>query len=735
MLRLRANYLWPAMWGNSLVDDDPRSAPLAEEYGIVLGTSHHEPMMRAHVEWARYGTGAWDYSKNERTLREFWRAGVEKVRNNEKIVTVGMRGDGDEAMSEDTNVSLLTRIVNDQRAILQDVFGLEPQRIPQLWALYKEVQDYYERGMQVPDDVTLLWCDDNWGNIRRLPLPGERHRAGGAGVYYHFDYVGGPRNYKWLNTVPIAKVWEQMRLAAAYGADRIWIVNVGDLKPMEFPIEFFLTLAWNPSRFSADTLDDYSVAWAAREFGPGHAAEVAALINGYTKLNGRRKPEMLAPDTLSLVNYREADRVSEEWRDLVTRADRLNEALPPEFRAAFFQLAGYPIKASAGIQDLYIAAGRNRLYAAQGRPGANAEAEKVRSLFAADAALARDYHRLEGGKWNHMMSQVKLGYTTWQQPDAEVMPAVNEVRPLARASMALSIEGHTGSWPSYNAGPAALPPLDAIARGTRWIQIFNRGDQPFDFSVTADQPWVTLSHSSGSVRDSTHIEVGAKWDVVPTGNSKATLTVQASTGQRLTLQVPVDRAATLPPSRFEGFVESDRHIAIEAPHYSRVVKEGDVTWQALPDFGRTLGGVTVAPVTAPTRSPTARSARLEYDIFLYSSGDLNVSMDLAPSLDFQSGEGLRIAVSLNDAPPQVLKLDTEARDHWSKAVGDGIRRLVSKHRVDRAGAQVLKIWMVTPGVVLQRIVIDAGGVRDSYLGPPESVRWATRPGIGRAPAK
>lgn len=243
ILRLRGNYLWPAMWGNAFADDDPRNAALAEEFGIVLGTSHHEPMMRAHDEWRRYGSGAWDYSTNEPRLREFWRTGVERVRDNEKIITIGMRGDGDEGMSEQTNVALLERIVADQRAMLEALTGRPAAQTPQLWALYKEVQDYYERGMRVPDDVTLLWCDDNWGNIRRLPLAAERQRAGGAGVYYHLEYVGGPRNYKWINTMPITKVWEQMNLASEYGATRIWIVNIGDLKPLEFPMEFFLTMA------------------------------------------------------------------------------------------------------------------------------------------------------------------------------------------------------------------------------------------------------------------------------------------------------------------------------------------------------------------------------------------------------------------------------------------------------------------------------------------------------------
>ncbi len=723
ILRLRGNYLWPAMWGSAFIDDDPRNAPLAHEYGIVIGTSHHEPMMRAHDEWRRYGSGPWDYSKNAAKLREFWRGGVERVRDIEKIITIGMRGDGDEAMSEETNVALLRRIVADQRAMLRQIMGRDPAEIPQVWALYKEVQEYYERGMRVPDDVTLLWCDDNWGNIRRLPLPSERNRPGGAGVYYHFDYVGGPRNYKWINTIPIHKIHEQMHLAWAYGANRIWIVNVGDLKPMEFPIEFFLTLAWDPSRWNADTLDDYSTAWAAREFGEEHAAQIAALINGYTKLNGRRKPEMLEPDTYSLVNYREAERVLGEWSDLVAKAEALHARLPEETRPAFFQLVLYPVKASANLHELYVAAGLNRLYALQGRAGANAQAERARALFAVDGELVRAYHKLLGGKWNHMMSQAKMGYVTWQQPDIETMPAVHQVRPSAGASMAVAVEGTTVAYPSYGSGDARLPPLDAIARGTRWIEIFNRGDEPFRYEVTADRPWLSVSSPSGSVTDAVRVEIGADWASVPVGKTTARLTVAADTGERVTVHLPLHKPETLPPPGFAGFIETDGHIAIEAPHYSRAVQGDGVSWQTLPDFGRTLGGVTVTPVTAQTRQPERDSPRLEYDVYLYSTGELNVELHFAPSLDFQGGEGLRFATSFDDEPPRIHSLATEASERdWSEAVADGVRRVTVSHRIDRPGRHVLKFWMVTPGVVLQRIVIDAGGVRPSYLGPPESPR-------------
>ena len=294
ILRMKGNYLWPAMWWASFNSDDPNNPKLADEYGIVISTTHHEPMMRAHAEWKKIGGGEWNYETNAEKLRQFWTEGIRRMGSYESIVTLAMRGDGDTAMSESTNIALLEKIVADQRKILSEVTGKDLKSIPQVWALYKEVQDYYDKGMRVPDDVTLLLCDDNWGNIRRLPKPGDPPRAGGYGIYYHFDFVGGPRNYKWLNTSPIARTWEQMHLAYRHGVDRIWLVNVGDLKPMEFPIEFFLDYAWNPDKWPAESLPEYTRLWAEQQFGPKYAADIADILNKYTKYNGRRKPEMLA---------------------------------------------------------------------------------------------------------------------------------------------------------------------------------------------------------------------------------------------------------------------------------------------------------------------------------------------------------------------------------------------------------------------------------------------------------
>ena len=360
ILRMKGNYLWPAMWWASFSSNDTLNPALADEYGVVIGTTHHEPMMRAHSEWKPYGGGEWNYATNEGKLRQFWTEGIRRMGNHESIISLGMRGDGDMAMSAETNIALLERIVKDQREIIRDVTKKDPKETPQLWALYKEVQDYYDQGMRVPDDVTLLLCDDNWGNIRKLPTLQDAPRAGGYGIYYHFDYVGGPRNYKWLNTNQIERTWEQMHLAYRYGATRIWIVNVGDLKPMELPIEMFLDYAWNPESLNHDNLQEFTVRWAEQQFGREHAKEIATILDTYTKFNARRKHELLSPETYSLVNYREAETIVQEYNALASEAEKIYNTLPAAYKDAYYQLVLHPVKASAVLNELHITTGKKQ---------------------------------------------------------------------------------------------------------------------------------------------------------------------------------------------------------------------------------------------------------------------------------------------------------------------------------------------------------------------------------------
>ena len=728
ILRLKGNYLWPAMWANAINEDDPLNPRLADEYGIVMGTSHHEPMLRAQQEWKRHGRGPWDYTTNAEVLRAFWDEGIRRNAAYESTVTLGMRGDGDLPMSQSANTALLERIVVDQRQILAKRMGPDISAVPQVWALYKEVQEYYEKGMRVPDDVTLLWCDDNWGNVRRLPTPEERRRSGGAGIYYHFDYVGGPRSYKWLNVTPIAQIWEQMSLAYDYGADRIWVVNVGDLKPMELPIEYFLNLAWDPHRWTADTTADFGRLWAEREFGPAQAGEIADIVAKYSKYNGRRKPEQLDPGTYSLVNYDEADTIAGDFTAISTKAEQISNLLPENARDAFFELVLHPAKACAQLAEMYVAAGKNKLYAEQGRASTNELAARTRALFRADQELSDFYnHTLAGGKWNHMMDQTHIGYTYWNQPRVNAMPSVQEIDVPAAGQMGAAIEGSTAAWPGGTEVPR-LPELDSFNRGRRYIDVFNRGREAFEFTASASVPWIVLSPPSGTVEQVTRLWVSVDWRAAPKGLAEGEVTIVAP-GAPSGVTVLVHASNPELPTRatLDGFVEADGYVAIEAEHYTRKLDTALARWEKIADYGRTLSSMAVFPDTAASVTPPHEAPCLEYRMYLFHGGKVKVDALIAPSLNFVPGRGLRAAFSFDDQAPQVVDaLAGETLKTWERAVSDSIRTMHSEHTLAAAGYHTLKVWMVDPGAVLQKIVVDLGGVRPSYLGPPESYRGASR---------
>ncbi len=419
MLRLRANYIWPAMWGRAFYDDDSLNIQAANRFGIIIGTSHHEPMMRAHDEWRRYGEGtAWNYDRNEERLRGFWREGLERAQN-EKIVTVGMRGDGDEPMSDEVATELLTRIIADQRRIITEVTGEPAYMTPQLWALYKEVQEYYDQGMRIPEDITLLFCDDNWGNVRRLPERGAAARPGGYGMYYHFDYVGGPRNYKWLNTNYLPRIWDQMTLCYQHGIDRIWIVNVGDIKPMELPVSFFLDIAWAPDRFQYRDIRPWLVRWSAAQFGERYSARIADLLLQSSKLISLRKPELLSASTLTPGEF---EQIVGRFDELLHRSEAIQDALADEYGDAYYQLVHHPIEAMGNLYSMYFNQSLNHRAYLQKNKAANVYAGKVRQYYTTDSLITAKYHALNGGKWNHMMSQTHIGYTYWQQPERQILP-------------------------------------------------------------------------------------------------------------------------------------------------------------------------------------------------------------------------------------------------------------------------------------------------------------------------
>ena len=607
VLRLRGNFMWPAMWGKAFYDDDPENGVLADKLGIVMGTSHHEPLGRAQAEWHKYGSGAWDYTKNKDVLSDFWQKGMERNKNYETLVTVGMRGDGDEAMSEGTNIALLERIVKDQRKIISDVTGKKPEETPQVWALYKEVQDYYDKGMRVPDDVTLLLCDDNWGDVRKLPDVNAPKHEGGFGMYYHFDYVGGPRNYKWINVTQIQRVWEQMNLTYSHGVDRLWVVNVGDLKPMEYPISFFLDMAWDPEQFNPNNLMDYIENWCAEQFSENYAAEAARILNQYTKFNHRVTPELLNAKTYSLENYNEFERVRNEYRDLAFDALRLYNLLPNAYKDAFDQLVLFPTNATANLYEMYYAVAKNQQLIANNDTEANYWADVVETCFKRDSALTVHYNQqIAGGKWNHMMDQVRIGYTYWQEPPQATMPVVER------------------------------------------------------------------------------------------------------------LEMPEVLNEEL------AFREADGYVSIEAANYQKAKGTETIKWKVIPDLGKTVSAVTTFPQNAyPGEND---EVYLEYAVDFTSIGDFEVQVLVSPTLNFNANKGLRYAVSFDGGPEQVVNINGKYRGELGPWQANRIIKTSTNHKINKAGLHRLRIRVLEPGIVLQKIMIDTGSLKPSYLGAPESER-------------
>ncbi len=721
LLRLKANYLWPAMWDNAFNNDDTLNPQLADEYGIVMGTSHHEPMMRSQQEWKRFGSGTWNYETNDSTLKKFWKQGIHNMGPHESIVTIGMRGDGDLPMSAESNITLLEKIVSDQRKILEEVTGKKPESIPQIWTLYKEVQDYYDKGMRVPDDVTLLLCDDNWGNIRKLPNPSEKPRSGGYGIYYHFDYVGGPRNYKWLNTNPIPRVWEQMHLAYQYGVNRIWIVNVGDIKPMEFPINFFLDYAWNPDKWPAERLDEYTRLWTEQQFGAKYAVSIARFISSYTKFNGRRKPELLAPDTYSLVNYLEAETVVNEYNKLAEEAEAIYKILPPEYKNAYYQLVLYPIEACANLNELYVTVGKNRLYAKQGRASTNQMAERAKILFAKDAELSNYYNTIvSDGKWNHMMDQTHIGYTYWQQPPKDSSPEVKTIELPNIAEMGVAIEGSDLWWPNEKI-EAILPEFNVYQQQAHYIEIFNQGQMPFNYTIDAKTSLLHFSQKSGRVEKEQRLWVNVDWQKAPSGTLRIPITIHGPNESNIEVYAIIHNSTFPKPDQVKGFVECNGYISIEAEHYTRALETAIIKWTCIPELGRTLSGMTPFPVTAQYQSPGENSPRLEYLIQNTDTGLLKVYAYFSPTLNFTEKKGLRYGISFDNELPQIINVQANSSMQvWAQSVSDNIKIIVSHHKLKTPGEHVLKFWMVDAGLVLQKLVIDFGGLKPSYLGPPES---------------
>ncbi|WP_370963105.1 glycosyl hydrolase 115 family protein [Amycolatopsis sp. cg9] len=763
LLRLRANYLWPAVWGRAFAEDDPLNHATAKEYGVVMGTSHEAPMMRGIEEWNRHatpghdpygGTGEWSFRRNGEAIKAYWTDGIRRMAREgfEGVVTLGMRGNGDVSLPDGDGIELMREILAAERDILARELSTD---VPQVWTLYKEVQRYWAKGLRPPDDVIVVFTDDNWGNIRKHPDLSLPPHPGGYGLYYHFDYVGGGRNYKWVDTALIANTWEQLNQAAAYGNDRLWVANVGDMKGNELPLQFFLDYAWNPAAWPAERLSTWERQFAAENFGSALAAEISGLLHDYGRLQSRRKPELLnrritlAPDgtityddqatPFSLVNYGELDRVTAEWQDLGARAARISARVPAAYRDAFYELVLYEVQASANLYALRRAEFTNLLYAAQGRASANGLAAVTEARFADDLALAEKYNTgVAGGKWQGFQTQPHIDYgdvdrygpnAPWQQPELNnvalpdvIFPAVRRLDVPAAASLGVAVDGSPEAWPGA-AGRPVLPEFSPWQSApAQYIDVFNRGRTPFRCTVTPGAPWVRVEPRGGRVEEELRMTVRIDWARAPRGTTTVPITVSGAGASVVVDAVVGNRELPVPWRR--GFVEAGGYVSVDAAHCSANVAAGPLAWRRVPDLG-----MTPFPVTAASRAPGS-GPRLEYRMTLFTAGPVTVWARLSPRSNVLAGDGLRYAVSFDDAEPQVVNItkatgadDTSMNRQWERTTSDNVNLTSTAHVVGEAGPHVLKFWMVDPAVVLQKLVVDTGGLRPSYLGPPESLRW------------
>ncbi|MDN0196543.1 glycosyl hydrolase 115 family protein [Streptomyces sp. S.PNR 29] len=729
LLRLKANYLWPAMHPYSDFFNKHRENPeLADRYGIVVGSSHPEALLRNGVhEWAPWaeehrgpdGTlPVYDYTVSPVVISDYWRARAHQNAGYESSWTLGMRGLHDSALETryattiPEKVAVMNDIIADQRRILAEEVG--PAAEPQIFIPYKEVLELYNAGVKVPDDVTLIWPDDNHGNMRQLPNDTERARSGGNGIYYHLSYWGRPKSYLWLDTTQLAKVWQELRRVYEHGVDRMWIFNVGDIKSIETGLSFSMDMAWEVDRWGAGEVEDFLAEWAGRQFGHRHGREIAAIRTEYYRLAAELRPEFVAGGLISTVHHGdEAGRRMGAYDRLLQRVRTLGAKLPEAYRDAYYELVEYPVHGAYLMNLKYYWADRNALAVRQGRgAGTNRFADLAEAAHAEEAAITKRYNtRLAGGKWDGIVNPYPS-----QIPKAPGRPSVTRVARQENSGLGVAAEGN-------ETGADRPLSFSSCTRDRRFVDVFNTGFLPVDWTAEAGRPWVRLSSAGGSLTEQVRLWVEIDWARVPEGTHDTTVTVSGA-GRRIEVPLRVRNDGERARRRARGFVEAHGYVSIDAVHADQRVARYGCRWRTVRGLGRRTAAVEAVPSTAApiTADFASRAPELRYRVRFVTTGTFPVTVFRLPSLDERGHR--RIAVALDDQPVTVLSGQAVATgnrgDAWARNVEDGIEKLTGTVTVAEPGEHVLRLFMADPAIAVDQIVIDTGGLPATYLAPPES---------------
>lgn len=762
LLRLRANTIWPAMHKcTKAFYHYPENKIVADSYAIVIGSSHAEPMLcNINAEWNHETMGDYRYDINSESIKALFKKRAKETANLEGIYTLGMRGEHDSPMivgedDTDSQVKLLEKVITDQRDILKSNTKKGVNK-PQAFVPYKEVLHYYQSGLSLPEDVSLVWTDDNYGYIRQLSNPQEQKRSGGSGVYYHTSYWGRPHDYLWLNSTNPVLIWEEMTKAFEFGSKNMWILNCGDIKPHEYNIELFLDMAWDINAFeSHDSVKNHHIRWSVREFGDHQAEAITNLMFRYNQLAFQRRPEFMAwsqvePVTkageteLSLYHYGDevGNRITAH-EALMDKVNQIKEKISSEKADSFYQLVYYPIIGAANLNLKWLYAYKNKFVASQGRQSSSYFGTKSYEAFEAIKKETEYFNNiLQNGKWKHIMDMSPRKLPVFSLPTATI-PLNKSVNELGIALEGYQMEVNDEIINSY---ADVLPVFNAYTKSRYYIDLFLKGDDALEWEAKPNEDWIRLSKNSGKLNKDQLEErlwVTIDWDKIPQGKNekeaplghdyqlippsyKVNAAIDFITKNDTTkIGVSVFNPKLEILEDFKGFVEDKGFISINAENFSRKVDGKQANWTTFNGVGYT-GSVTVA---LPRKGNSIieieaikqNSPMLEYDFYTFNFGEADVFLQAIPTHAFHDGRGVRCAMAIDDAEPVIIDFQTSGRsDAWKQNVLKNGAVKSSKQIINKAGKHKLKIWMVDPGVMIDQVLIDLGGWKKSYAFPPET---------------
>lgn len=750
LLRLKANYLAPAMHPVSTsFNQIPENKLVADTFAIVMGSTHCEPLLlNTASEWDTQTMGPWNYDKNKEGIN---RVLTQRVRENspyENVYTLALRGLHDGAMSTTLpmheKVRMLQQALLDQRQILAENIDRPVETVPQAFTPYKEVLEIYSNGLELPDDVTIVWPDDNYGYMKRLSGVREQRRTGRSGVYYHVSYLGVPHSYLWFSTTPPSLMYEELRKAYDTTADRLWLLNCGDLKGSEMQVSLFLDMAWDIGRFTADNVVTYPARWLAGIFGEAYYDRLEAMTREHLRLAFPRKPEymgwgyhwnrfdhnceQLTDTDFSFTNYDEAPRRLEAYRKLGARAEALLHEIGDEARPAFYQLVYYPLRGAELMNRMTLGGQRNRWYARQGRAATNAVRDEVQRCYDSLQVITRGYNSLLGGKWNHMMS-MRQNYDGVSAYFNLPHLATHDAAGAPRLALQVAGEDVTGARAFH-----ALPAFDNYLRRTYPVEIYNRGGGTLAWTAHASEPWVVLSKSAGKTADEERITVGIDWEKAPSGNAVPAQIVFRAGEQSEKVLVSLFNPTAPSRAELRGiYVENNGCVSIPAAGCHRVRENDRIKITAVEDLGIEGPALQLGDPTAPLQIFRSRDIPCaEYDFYAFDAGSVDVYTYVLPTFPLHADRDFRIGENTNTDTKYSVQIDdgalaTPSSSHveysqvWFESVLRNCAVNKSTLHIDKPGRHTLRIRVGDPGIVLQKIVLDFGGMKRSYLGPQSTL--------------